>query len=113
MQATEEGPRLPIPIPPNVMRSLGATVPARRPRTELGTIIGAAAAERKVLRFIRTAVYQILRVLNTVIAIMDAQKPADATELLTFPGGWPVACPSLRAPRSAGGFSRATARAPK
>src|SRR5581483_9684987 len=49
MQATEEGPRLPIPMPPKTRRSLGATVPARRPSTEQGTIIG-PAEERKARR---------------------------------------------------------------
>src|SRR5436309_1510569 len=81
MQAREDGPRLPIPIPPKVRRSLGATVPARRPRTELGTIIGATAAERKLLRFIRQ---QYISYLDPQLAIptgrrdlrAKAEKPA-------------------------------------
>src|SRR5574340_1474289 len=44
MQATEDIPRLPMPIPPNTILSLGGTAPARWPRTELGTIMGAAAS---------------------------------------------------------------------
>jgi len=50
---TEAMPRPPIPMPPNVMRSLGATAPARAPKTVAGTIIGAARAppaERKPRR---------------------------------------------------------------
>src|ERR1035437_7219131 len=102
MAVTEAVPRLPMPMPPKAILSLGATAPKRWPSTWLGTIIGATASA--------AALANCRRETDVPFSLMGCPPwpggmPCQCEHSMTFGAACPVqALSQIRQPRCRGGI---------